>query len=338
MSQTITEVETLVKTPSKVDVQKLNALSPTRVITPLFTSNSQPKWSVQKRDSPDKITMKPFSERVIKPIPISTYQTPRYLKDEEDEEKFNIQMLYRNEEENIPKRNRPNYKIMSQEEKDKAKMMFISKFDTIKMNYPNWKIMDIPPDYSLDQIHDLYENYIKQISISMNSNQWKVYIVIMFLVIEIFGIKVLGLDFRGYTKSQMRNIKQFDRLLIELGEKYYTQKSFNWPIEVKLIITAGFNAFIFIIAKYLSKYVGNDSIADTIQDMLNGYVEDNLFKETGNKTDENGLPKIPKEGKEGVDNILGSILGNSDLSKLIGTIGSSFTKSMKTNKLPTFDD
>ena len=206
---------------------------------------------------------------------------------------------------------RPNYNEMSQAQQDDIRIMFRGKYDTLRISFPEWDIKQPPPDYTLDQIHDQYETYVRQIVVARSCDQWNVYLVIMFLGIEVFGIKVLGLDFRGYTKSQVRIMTRFNSLLVELGEKYYSQGASNWPIEARILALAGFNAVIFVIVKYLSKWLGGEGMSDLIQGMIDNFMSGtNPLAAGSHQRDAQGLPAVPipeSSGAAGLGNILGGI-------------------------------
>jgi len=169
------------------------------------------------------------------------------------------------------KRTRPNYSSMTPEEQTRMRNSFDGKFDTLRISFPTWQVTTPPATSSLDHIHDVYENYVRKIVVSINSSQWKIYLVIMFLFIEVVGIKVFSLDMRGYTMSQVRTMHRFDQILVELGEKYYVQGPSNWPVEARICLMAGFNALVFVIIKYLCRYAG-EGYAEPIQGAIDTFL------------------------------------------------------------------
>jgi hypothetical protein len=244
---------------------------------------------------------------------------------------------------------RPNYASMNDEEQKNMKKIFMSKYLTIKTSYPNWKI-PLPEDsWDLDYTHDLFESLVKQIVISMNCDQYRAYLIVMFLGVEIFCIKVLGLDMSGYTLAQVESMNRYDQLLTELGEKYYIQGPSSWPLEARLIIVAGVNAIFFLIVRYLCKWAGNESFAPSIQSVLNQLLGGGSQTSTAQCTDENGLPNLPQNTvpkpsasstNSGFD--IGSLLntvtnlvngngGGSDLASNLAQVGNMFTKNMANN-------
>jgi hypothetical protein len=247
---------------------------------------------------------------------------------------------------------RPDYSLMSREQKADMRVVFRAKFGTLRASFTEWNIQDPNNDMSLDEIHDTYEGYVRQIMISLNSSNWKTYLAIMFLGIEVIGIKVFGLDFRGYTMSQMKTIKTYDRLLIQLGEKYYVQGTSNWPIETQFLMMGGFNALIFLAVKYLSKWCGGESMAGTMQDLITSFLGgEGMLNSPKTNKDENGISVIPGIDKNekaapaggGLNSLLSSLApmlggmmggdssggnGNGDMSEMVAKLGNMFTQGM----------
>lgn len=222
---------------------------------------------------------------------------------------------------------RPNYATMTPEQKAGMRMKFNFKFDSLREAYPAWKIESPPADADLDQIHDVYEDYVKKIMIALNSSQWKVYLLLMFVGIEVFGIKVLGLDFRGYTMSQYRLMSRYDRLLIELGERYYIQGASQWSIETRFFVMAATSAAVFIFAKYLAKWLGGDAMAEQIQGAIESLLgQGPMFSGQSAQRDEHGIPVVPgQEAAEAAKAEASSSAGPSggfDLSALLSSFGS----------------
>jgi hypothetical protein len=240
---------------------------------------------------------------------------------------------------------RPNYLIMDPEQQLSMKLLFRSKFATLQASFPSWKINEAPDSATLDQVHDLYESYVKSIMNTINSSQWRVCLIIGFLAIEVFGIKVLGLDFRGYAESQFRVMNRYDHLLIELGEKYFSSSGSGSSIETRFMGVAVTSAFSFVIVKYLSKWLGGDAMVSTVQNVVDSAFSGvaGVISNSSVQKDENGLPVLPQATPQGggMGNI-GSMLsgmfnggspnsegGGFDLSGLVAGLGSMMTKNMK---------
>ena len=252
---------------------------------------------------------------------------------------------------------RPNYAAMTPAQQAEMRTQFHTKFGILRESFPQWQIVNPPESQTLDQIHDVYEGYVRQIIVSLNCNQWKVYLVIMFLVIEVFCIKVMGLDARGFTMSQVKIMNRYDQVLVELGEKYYVQGPSNWPVEARIIMMAAFNGIIFIAVKYLSKWLGGDQMAGTIQTVVDQFLSgSNLFGQSVQR-DQFGIaippgaapasaqPGAPasapaqsqaQDPMANIGGILQGLMGGGgaggqvDLTSLIANVGNALTGTMQT--------
>jgi hypothetical protein len=164
--------------------------------------------------------------------------------------------------------NRPNYSRITKQQETFLRQEFKVKFGILRSTYPAWEVVEPDDSLTLDQIHDLYDHYLKQIMISRESGNYKTYMVIFLMVIEVIGVKFLKLNMSGYTMSQLRIMNRYDELFIELGEKYLVSSGSNWPVEARIVMMMLFNAVIFLVVRYLCSWMGMEGIADTLQNMI----------------------------------------------------------------------
>ncbi len=171
----------------------------------------------------------------------------------------------------------PKYSEMTQEEQNRCRETFRNRFNILR---DTWKTLDIPKikdSMSLEEIHETYEVYIKNIHVGQSTDKYKVYMVIMWLFIE-YGCIQIGLNVSGYTMSQMKSMSKYERLLIELGEKNYKYSpvgdaNSDWPVEFNILFMALANAAIFIIIKMLCEKINmGDGIANTIIETMSSYL------------------------------------------------------------------
>ena len=171
----------------------------------------------------------------------------------------------------------PKYNDMSIEEQDRHRRNFSSRYNILR---ETWKTHDIPQikdSMSLEEIHEEYEVYVKNIHVSQSTDKYKVYMVIMWLFIE-YGCIQIGLNVSGYTMSQVKSMSKYERLLIELGEKNYKyapmgDTNSDWPVELNILFMALANAAIFIIIKMLCEHIKmGEGIANTIIETMSSYL------------------------------------------------------------------
>ena len=163
---------------------------------------------------------------------------------------------------------------LTREQESYLRQEFKVKFGILRANYPQWGVIDPPDSLTVIQLNELYERYVRQIMVSKESGQYKVYMVVFLMVIEVIGVKFLKLNMSGYTLSQLKIINRYDALFIELGEKWLVSGGSNWPVEARIVMMMLFNAVIFLVVRYLCTWMGAEGLADTLQglidNMLNG--------------------------------------------------------------------
>jgi len=235
----------------------------------------------------------------------------------------------------LPPPNVPNYSAMSAEEQAQHRANFRTRFGILRNAWPNYHIPDIPDNVPLEQIHAQYDIYVRHIHISRDVDQYKVYLVIMWLVIELFCTKI-GLNIGGYTVSQMRAMNKYERLLIELGETNYkasiteANSQSNWPVEIRIFFMALVNAVTFIIIKMLANYIG-ENMATTIIDGLSSYLSGappqpgQVLFGGSNQTNEQPRSQGPSPGGPPLPQ-MGGAFGGIDIASLLGNLGSMFIR------------
>ena len=168
---------------------------------------------------------------------------------------------------------RPNYNAMSEEEQNSYMIEFDVKLNILRRNFPEHQFASYPENSNLDARHNIYAGYVKQIVITSNCSQYELFLLIMFLALEAFGVKVLRLNMGGFTKLQMRTMSRYNSVLIELGEKYYVGGPSSYPPELRLIFMGITSAITFVVIKFLADYLGEASMGplqEAIEQMLVG--------------------------------------------------------------------
>lgn len=182
----------------------------------------------------------------------------------------------------------PDYNSMSENEQIRYRTRFKSQFFLLRDTWGN-SIPEINDNMSLYELHELYESYIKNMHVKDKSGRYKVYLVIMWMVIEAIGTKI-GLNCSGYTYSQFKSMNKYERLLLELGEKYYQtgdgEINNDWPVEFNILFMALINAITFIIIKILADYLG-EGVATQIVDWMSSYLSDSNPKPSNMLFDHN---------------------------------------------------
>ncbi len=161
----------------------------------------------------------------------------------------------------------PKYDDMTEQQKVALHSDFRSKFGILRMFYPEFKIPDYDDDIPLFKKHITYERILRTVNANYNAKMYlRQILIVSWMAIEFVGVKFLKMDFRGYTMSQLETMDQYQRMLIELGEKHsIAVGSSSWSIEVRIFVMSIINCVVFVGMKYLSRYAG-PQIADSIKE------------------------------------------------------------------------
>lgn len=223
------------------------------------------------------------------------------------------------------KNKKPNYKALNSQQKYNTRIMFEGKFHTLKSSYPNRNIEIPSKELSLDEIHDKYEELVKQIVVDINKDNWKIYVMIGFAMIEMYGRFYLGMNdlLEGFTLHHLKNVDRFDPLLVQLGIKYYSSEESQWPTELVIIGSIIFQGIVFAGINFICSKLGKKDLSEMFHNLASNHF--NKINTAAPVTDsETGLPEPPKNNGGGIESILSSVMGGGgngiDLQKIMGSV------------------
>lgn len=204
----------------------------------------------------------------------------------------------------------PDYSSMTETQKIRERTKFRLNFDDLKANNANkWTFSEIDIDNTeLPHLWNMYDVYRQKLKVRHSCKQNEVYLILLFVVYHIVINKVFGIDSK-FLHSQLRNIRMYDSLITELGEKYNTRFGTSVGVEWRILLVMTVNAVIVILmAKYLPEGFFSDSSKDQIMNMVGGF-----FTGDENNRLSNVIQSIVGENQNGNDDFR---LGPFNLSEM----------------------
>lgn len=232
----------------------------------------------------------------------------------------------------------PKYSLMSLPEQADYRLKFQTKFILLQEAWKTYNIPVITDEMSLEEIHECYELFVKNIRVSENSGRYKIYLVIMWLFIE-YACCRIGLNISGYTMYQLKAMNKYETLLIKLGEKHYVytaNEHHDYPVEYDIIFLALTNAIAFILIKTICSYmnVNNEELVNTMMEEISTFLSGenpqpgNLLFQTAHQSNNQGGGGLGA----GQPNM-------GDVSNIVASLGSMFlNRTMNAPKSPVVND
>ena len=147
-----------------------------------------------------------------------------------------------------------------QDEDKKRELIF--KFDILRKSYANSSVHI--PEYTIhsdyNEMQKSYDDTLKRLSLDSNVENYKTYLICGFFAVEYILGNFLNFDMSGFSQQQMVQMKSYEKLLIELGEKSYVPTGSKYPVELLLLFLIIMNAGIFIMGKMIFKKTGANLI------------------------------------------------------------------------------
>lgn len=144
-------------------------------------------------------------------------------------------------------------KLTINEKKDE---MFY-RFKLVREAYPGISLPRITRKMKLAKMVRYYEHVMSRIKLKVKTNNFKIFLIIGFLVMQFAG-KKLGLNTEGFTVNQMTSMKRYERMLREFGESDWSSIGVDLPVTIRLPFFMLVNMGIFVIAKWIFQKTKKD--------------------------------------------------------------------------------
>jgi hypothetical protein len=137
----------------------------------------------------------------------------------------------------------------SEEEKElKEHSDLLYKFMVLRKKYDKIEIPEFTEHSDINTMKRVYNQILRKVSLDSGVENYKKYMFGGLSVLEFVAVHWANIDLVGFTRMQKES-NDYDKLLIELGEKNYSAEGSSLPVEVRLLGTIIFNAFVFYLQK-----------------------------------------------------------------------------------------
>lgn len=126
------------------------------------------------------------------------------------------------------------------------KRQYMVKLNLLKKTYPNDNI-EIPSiTASETMMKAQYDNFLALKASDENIDRYRKFMTYGFLGMEFILKSKLGLPADGLAREQLSNMDQYNRMLVEMGERKYMPTGEGMPVEMRLVLSMAMNSAIFV--------------------------------------------------------------------------------------------
>ncbi len=230
---------------------------------------------------------------------------------------------------------KPAYDKESKKIQDMCMEAFRIKYENLKMNYPERKI-GFPEGKKILRVHTTYHSIIKNIYVNMNLGQIQLSYILSLMALEFIAIKAFGIPMAGFTKMELKRMYRYNHLMIEIGESFYSTSGGHGgkpePLEWRIFTSFAWSIVIFLGLKFLTKYVGGESMTDVIRTAVDKVLDNPVTIDNI----ENGTANVAAENQEtsGLEGIFEGMMGGDGkgFAEMLANIGTNFTEKMENKK------
>jgi hypothetical protein len=248
--------------------------------------------------------------------------------------------------------------VQKREFLDEMKM----KFAVLKKNYPDFPIPVIHDDDNPKWVFGIYEQLLDMAKGDASQPIYQTGLQVVFLILQVV-LSMAGIPAKDFFTFHSRHFSQYNKLMVELGEKWGPIIDVTSSTETKLALAIGWNTVVFAVVSVVASKFG-DKWGTSVEQILNKITTSTTSASNAKMEDlhrqMNGREEYvpPKEETSSANNgsgdmmsglagLLGGLLGGNGgngggISNLLGGLlgggapGSSSTSTER--KPPTYDD
>ncbi len=181
-------------------------------------------------------------------------------------------------------------------EKDlQRKRDLLYKFKILKRQYTNGFVPEVNEFMDLHDLEREYDSVTRQLRLDEQVENYKNYLILGFSGLEMVLKTFLKFqDIDGFASSQITKINQYEKILLEIGEKHTVSPSSQWPPELRLAGMVFMNAAVFLGTKMLMK----GSSASLMSGLFGG---SSSSKPASGSVPAFSSPSVPKKKMRGPD-------------------------------------
>jgi hypothetical protein len=140
-------------------------------------------------------------------------------------------------------------------EKDiQRKRDLLYKFKILKRQYTNGFVPEVNEFMDLHDLEREYDSVTRQLRLDDQVENYKKYLTMGFWGLEMVLKTFLKFqDIEGFASQQINGMNQYEKILLEIGEKHSVSMSSQWPPELRLAGIVFMNAAVFLGTKMLFK-------------------------------------------------------------------------------------
>lgn len=162
------------------------------------------------------------------------------------------------------------YTTKAEDEELGRKMELLRNFDKIRKIHPTAKIKEYSEFTDIKTLERDYSYIVKDLEINSTVENYKQYLIMGFKLLEIFLIHYMDFkDIEGFSQDQAIKINQYEKVLMEIGEKNYISDNKKWPPELRLIGIILFQTFSFVGFRYIGSMFSSKTAKTSFQPQQN---------------------------------------------------------------------